>query len=258
MNCDFELELQKEGLPSVWMYGGGRQSVCIAALIKQGRLPAPDYAAIADTGREKQSTWDYLREIVQPALPFTIHIVPKSVFATVDLWGGKDRDTLLIPAFTNQSGEIGKLETFCSNEWKVRVVDRWLAKRGVTVFEKWVGFSLDEPKRWRPMKKYHGGYVRLPLVDDVPHTSEQAVETVLSMGWPKPKHSACWMCPNMRDPEWQSLTAEEFEKACVFDEEMRLKDPHAFLHKSCVPLRQVKFSNQETQSKQCDTGVCFV
>lgn len=256
--CDFKLELQHEGLTTVWMYGGGRQTAAIAALIKQGRLPAPDFAAIADTGREKQSTWDYLREVIQPALPFQIHIVPKEIFATVDLWGGKDKDTLLIPAYTNQNGEIGKLETFCSNEWKVRVVDRWLARRGITSFQKWIGFSVDEPKRYTAMKKYHGDYVRLPLVDDVPTTADGALEIVKAMGWPAPKTSSCWMCPNMRDDQWQSLTAEEFEKACQFDEEIRLKDPHAYLHKSCVPLRQVRFTGERKEVKACESGVCFV
>ncbi len=242
----------------MWMYGGGRQSACIAALIKQGRLPIPDYSCIADTGREKQSTWDYLRDVVQPALPFKIHVISKQDFATVDLWGGKDGDTLLIPAYTNESGEIGKLTTFCSNEWKVRVVERWLAKRAVHSWQKWIGFSIDEPKRWIKMKQSQGDYVRLPLVDDVPTTSAQAIEIVRGMGWPTPKHSSCWMCPNMRDEEWEGLPEAEFELACSFDEQMRLKDPCAFLHKSCVPLRQVKFERNAEQPRPCDSGVCFV
>lgn len=254
---EFKLELQREGLPRVWMYGGGRQSACIAVLIKRGLLPVPDYATIADTGREKLSTWLYLKNVVQPALNFQIHIVSKSEFATVDLWGGKDKDTLLIPAYTNQSGEVGKLETFCSNEWKTRVIERWLGRRGVGKFEKWVGFSLNEKKRWGPMKKYHGDTVRFPLVDDFPSTTEQAVEIVRSEGWPPPPQSSCWMCPNMRDQEWKKLSPEEFEKACQFDEEIRTKDPHAYLHPSCTPLRQVKFS-KDGEDRQCDKGVCFV
>lgn len=53
---------------NVWSYGGGTQSVAIAALIIQGRLPKPDYAVIADTGMEKQSTWDYMDNVTNPAL----------------------------------------------------------------------------------------------------------------------------------------------------------------------------------------------
>jgi len=35
----------------VWASGGGVQSTAIAALIVLGRLPKPDLAVIADTGR---------------------------------------------------------------------------------------------------------------------------------------------------------------------------------------------------------------
>ena len=62
----------------IWSYGGGTQSAAIAALIVSGKLPVPDVAVIADTGREVSSTWDYLRDVVQPALPFQVHIIPHS------------------------------------------------------------------------------------------------------------------------------------------------------------------------------------
>lgn len=258
MSDIFKLEQQKEGLPSVWMYGGGRQSVCIAQLIIQGKLPQPDIAVIANTGREKKSTFDYLEKVVQPALPFTIHIVPKSEFATVDLWGGSAGKTLLIPAYTNENGTVGKFSNFCSNEWKVRVVERWLARRGVKAFQSWVGFSLNESRRWLKIKKSQGFYVRLPLVDDVPMTADQCVESVMRSGWPNPKHSACWFCPNMQDEEWMDLPADEFQKAVQEEREIQKIDPHAFLHKQCVPLDQVKFSSENKPAIPCDSGVCFV
>lgn len=52
----------------VWKYGGGTQSVAIAALILQGKLPRPEIAIIADTGKERSSTWQYMDEIVAPKL----------------------------------------------------------------------------------------------------------------------------------------------------------------------------------------------
>lgn len=254
---EFVLEQEIEGLLQVWMYGGGRQSCCIAALIKQGLLPRPDFALIADTGREKQSTLDYLKKVIQPAMDFEIIIVPKSKFATVDLWSGKDGETLLIPAYTNLSGEISKLPAFCSNEWKVRVCERYLRTRGITSHCSWIGFSLDEPKRYLKMKESQGDYVRFPLVDDVPCTAAQCVANVEQMGWPTPEHSSCWMCPNMRDVEWQKLTPFEFEQACQLDEQIRLRDANAFLHKTCKPLREVVFIQTNEQPRPCDSGVCF-
>jgi hypothetical protein len=55
-------------MTTVWSYGGGTQTAAIAVLILQGKLPKPDIAVMADTGREIQSTWDYLYTVVQPAL----------------------------------------------------------------------------------------------------------------------------------------------------------------------------------------------
>lgn len=236
------------------MYGGGTQSIAIAALIVQGKIPIPDWAVIADTGREKQSTWDYLN-FLQPKLPFHIHRVSKADYATVDLWRG---DTLLIPAFSNQSGEVAKLGTYCSNEWKTRVCHRWLRRvHNVPVnYQKWIGFSFDEPKRWMKMRESQPT-VRFPLVDDVECTRAACVSIVHDMGWPEPPRSSCWMCPLMKDDEWLSLPLVEFNKAVVLDREIRIKDPNAFLHRQCVPLDQVKFKSSTDEPRACDSGVCF-
>ena len=59
-------------------------------------------------------------------------------------------NTLLIPAWTDESGSVGKLSGFCSKTWKVEVVDRYISKTfGVTrsKYRKWIGFSRDEVKR---------------------------------------------------------------------------------------------------------------
>ncbi len=50
------------------MCGGGRQSCAIAALIISGRLEKPVFAAIADTGRERFTTFPYLHKWVIPEL----------------------------------------------------------------------------------------------------------------------------------------------------------------------------------------------
>ena len=135
----------------IWSSGGGVQSTAIAALIVQGKLPKPDLAVIADTERELSTTWTYMDAVTLPALAsvgVTLHRVKKSKYATVDLYGGADGNSLLIPAFTTQGDEIGKLPGFCSNEWKFRVVQRWAtAEHGVKAATLWMGISTDETQR---------------------------------------------------------------------------------------------------------------
>ena len=146
----------------IWSSGGGVQSTAIGALICMGEL-RPDMAVIVDTERELSTTWDYLDRWVIPALEHvgvTLHRVAKSEYATVDLMRNND---LLIPAFTTQSGEIGKLPTYCSNEWKQRVMRRWASEQGVKQADIWIGYTIDELRRvTQPIGKWQNRY---PLID---------------------------------------------------------------------------------------------
>src|ERR1043165_6024182 len=124
----------------VFSYGGGRQTVAMCILIARGILPRPDVIVAADTGREAPSTWEYLDRYVQPMLAehgMRVEIAPHSL-SKVDLYA--HNGDLLVPAFT----ATGKLPTFCSTEWKARVVRRWLREREVTRARVWIGFALDE------------------------------------------------------------------------------------------------------------------
>jgi len=97
---------------SVWSYGGGTQSVAIAALIIQGRLPKPDFAVISDTGMEKQSTWDYMDQVTNPALSaigLEIIRVKRSEWETGRSKGDANgcfaaKGDMMIPIYTTENG----------------------------------------------------------------------------------------------------------------------------------------------------------
>lgn len=249
----------------IWRSGGGVQSTAIAALIVQGKLPKPDLAVIADTERELSTTWAYLNTVTIPALAevgVTLHRVLKSKYATVDLFGGKDKNTLLIPAFTNKGEDIGKLSGFCSNEWKRRVVDRWATKEhGVKESMNWIGISTDESRR--ASGKYTGKWAtRYPLIE-LNMSRADCFSIVKAMGWPEPVRSSCWMCPNHMEEEWlwqQERAPVDHRKAITFDRELRKRDPHAWLHPTATPLGTVVFDkeNEVMFGKNCQTGLCFV
>jgi hypothetical protein len=163
------------------------QSAAIAALICMGELK-PDLAVIVDTERELSTTWDYLENVTAPALKAAgveICRVPKSQYATVDLMRNDD---VLIPAFTTQGEDIGKLPTFCSNEWKQRVMRRWATEQGVTAADIWLGFSIDEMRRvTQPTGKWQHRY---PLLDKRMNRGD-CMALVKRMGWPEPPRSSC-------------------------------------------------------------------
>ena len=249
----------------IWMYGGGVQSCAIAALIVQGKLPMPDVAVMADTGRERQSTWDFLKNKIQPALGLEIQIVDKAKFRAPDLWQG---ESLLLPVYSDINGAASKLPTYCSGYWKKDTLNRYLSevlkippRDRVT----WFGFSLDEARRILRMKNAKANSrakFRFPLVDDVALRRGGCGALVEKMGWGEPPRSACWMCPNQRHDEWQDLkenSPDEFLKAVELERTVRKKDKNAFFHRSLKPLDSVDFSREpDLFQRPCDSGLCFI
>lgn len=247
----------------VWSCGGGTQSGAIAQLIKEGRLPKPDIALMVDTGRERSSTWPFLDGFIRPALAcvdLELTVIPKADFATVDLFSLTGKD-ILLPGFTNKNNTIGKLDGYCSGEWKRDVTMRYLRSIGIQSATNWIGISLDEMRRVRtPRRKWLR--LRYPLLFDVPMRRHQCIELIKAAGWKGTiPHSACWMCPNLGDAEWIDMKLhwpDDFAAACSLEKELQQSDPHFFLHGSCQPLGDVDFFAQHTllPSMGC-VGECF-
>lgn len=248
-------------MTQLWSSGGGTQSAAIAALIVSGRIPPPDLACIADTGREASETWAYMDKVITPALQsvgVTLHRVEKSKYATVDVFS--TNGSLLIPAHTTQSGHKGKLPAFCSNEWKQRVVRRWARAQGIKSADVWIGFSTDEPQRVSAATNSGPWRNRFPLIEQRMNRAD-CIALVLSMGWPPPPRSSCWMCPNRSPQEWRLLKesgGDDWRRAVLFDRWMRTKDPHAWLTAECVPLDEAKLDEDQMDLLGCDSGQCFV
>lgn len=246
----------------VWSYGGGTQSVAIAVLVLQGKLPRPDYVVMTDTRRERTRTFTYLNEVVQPALDaihLNVVVISKDDYRAPDLYSDK-KHSLLIPAFTDQNGRIGKLPTFCSKEWKSRIVRRYMTETvGVAEYSQWLGFSIDELERMKhnEIQQVTNEY---PLID-LRYSREMCAALVESFGWPKPPKSACWMCPNRSDLNWLDMKRrdpEDFQRAVIFEQEIQKSDPHVWLHNSGKPLDQVDFNEaQADMFMGCSDEACM-
>lgn len=246
----------------IWSNGGGVQSAAIAAAIYTGKLPKPDLCAIVDTEREGSRTWEYMEEFIIPAfqeMGIILHRVFKSDYAKTDLYS-KKKDSILIPAFTDFSGEIGKLPTYCSSEWKKRVLRRWATEQGVKQADVWIGFSTDELHRcyqeagkWQP---------RYPLAE-LRMNRGDCIALVKRVGWDEPPRSSCWMCPNKTQYEWREMkenNPSDFKKAIQFEKEIRTKDDSLFLTQEGKLLGDCEFKETEDlfNSGKCTSGMCFV
>jgi hypothetical protein len=237
-------------------YGGGWQTTGMLVLIEQGKLPRPDRIVIADTGREKKSTWRYLEQTARPrmqAIGLDIEIAARSL-AKVDIYSHKG--DLLLPVYT----KTGKLPAFCSNEWKQRVVARYLEHPKDAI--NWIGFTFDERQR---IKDPTGRW--FPLVEMM-LTKTDIRAIIRAAGWPDPTSSACWMCANLDNAEWRAIKETDpadFEAACDLDEEIREEDifkggTGVWLHHSRVPLRDADLDVEDRKGpqRQCGLGLCML
>jgi hypothetical protein len=254
----------------VHSHGGGVQSNALVALIIQGVIPKPDFALIADTGRESSYTWSYLERYVQPAanaIGMKIHIVPhtfegKGKYNYVDLFGGAEKKTLLIPAHSTINGDTSMLRGFCSNEWKRDPVRRYLREHGIKRADQYIGFSIDEMERCRTWVEKAPWRQVYPLIK-LRLSRGDCISIVEKMGWPTPPRSACFMCPYHTDFEWNHMKInqpEDFARAVKFEQEIKKsKDEHVWLHKSAKPLDTIDFSDPEADlfAKPCESGSCF-
>lgn len=232
-----------------WSYGGGVQSTALACLVAGGHLSKPNLIVMADTGREPQAVWDYLATHIQPLLaPLGLKVeVASHDLAKVDLFSTQGRP--LMPMYRN--GGAGQSQTFCSVEWKRRVVRRWLRQHGVKHADLWLGISKDEASR---MKDSDVKWLRhfYPLADkgmsrvDCRKIIEQA-------GLPPAPRSSCWMCPFRGADEWALLPDDEFTKAQEVEAEIRSVDPSLTLLRSGALLTREN-AMRGKREVGCDQG----
>jgi len=189
--------------------------------------------------------------------------------------------------------------------------------------EQWLGFSVDEVGRCKPADDCRCGHRRSrppaekggesrghrpacdgkgcsctgfdpwqtnvwPLIKDfgLQYRREDTIRWFGANGHPTPPRSACWFCPNSRNPRWAQLKDEHpdlWERACQLDEHIRNGGAfnargnkafagQMFLHDSLIPLRDADLRSNHDKAVaagqgdlfdgvalayDCDSGVCF-
>ena len=240
-----------------WSYGGGVNSVALAVAVRRGLLPRPDRIVFADTGRESTLAVNYLHEHVAPMLAeigLAVEIAPHTL-ATVDVYSKKGE--LLIPAFTTGAG---RMQTFCSSEWKTRVIHRYLRSHGVQECVTWIGFATEEARRIKP-SQVAWQTLHWPLALDLGWNRATCHGVIADYGLPPAPKSACWMCPNHSAAEWRAVKASpDWEKAVAFDHAIRERDKRGgvYVHASRKPLDEVNLDEDTQRGLWDDCGnVCW-
>lgn len=253
---------------SVLSFGGGVQSVTIAALCATGQYRMPDHIIFADPQWESKATYEYMSH-------FNRWLMAKTGRSILRVTRGNLReDTLNIslkrcaqmPFWTRDKqifgrdgkGKKGILPRQCTDEYKITVVrntlrrlygvekgKRWGNRDSV---EMWLGISTDEAQRMKPSRVKYISNV-YPLIELMMSRSN-CYSWLERNGVPIPPKSSCIGCPFHSNEEWLDMKTNrpaEWEDAVTFDEAIR-NLPHrkilsdCFLHKDGVPLREADLS----------------
>ncbi len=256
--------------------GLGVQSTALYFMSSLGQLPRFDAAIFADLGREKAETYRYLEYLQQwneenNGIP--IYVIKKKNLYT-DLLkqiNSTANRFAAIPAYTkNEDDTVGMLKRQCTSEYKIKQVDA-LVRYEIYKSEKfkrlpltniWKGISLEENDRmnipqeaWKihvypfcGWETYKPGKAR--QIETVKMSRNAIIAWYENHQLPVPVKSSCVFCPFQSELSWYLMKTNEpddFEAACLVDEKMRdsskkgVKQP-IYLHESCIPLREVKFT----------------
>lgn len=249
----------------VLSFGGGVQTVTLAAMACLDEIERPDFAVFADTQWEKQGTIEYLAWFIPWCAERGLEIItstkgniradalnPSRRFASMPLW----TETGYL---VHKGKERGALKRQCTNEYKIEVVRKVIRQRSGLKFrqrwkgapcEEWLGITLDEVER---MTESAEAWVRLtyPLIDKR-MTRGDCIEWLKKRGIPVPPKSACVGCPFTDNGHWRAMKAdshEEFAAACNFDDAIRRAGPGVlhpvYIHPSLVPLREANLDEAQ-------------
>jgi hypothetical protein len=251
----------------------------MALMAAKGEItPMPDCAIFADTQAEPDSVYEWL-DWLEKELPFPVYRVTKGslteksltpAIATAKAKKYKEGEKYMkriIPVFGEMpDGEVvAALGRSCTADYKIRPIEKKIEeianlKRGEKELKvtQWIGISYDEIQRMKESRK-PWTQLRYPLIDLEMHR-HHCKQWMKKNGYPEPPRSACYYCPFHSDKEWRRLKNEEplfFKKAILFDQQIRelskldrAMKMEAYLHRSCKPLGEIDFDNDEDKGQE--------
>lgn len=233
----------------VLSFGGGVQTVTIAAMSCLGDYEMPDVAIFADPQWESKATYAYMDWFEGWMRERGLNLIraTKGNLRMDSLSEGKRIASL--PLYTDPNGMLMRQ---CTNEYKIQVVYSEIRKfiglkfreRAKESCDLWLGISIDEADRMKDsrVKWINNCY---PLID-LNMTRADCINYLNRNNIPIPPKSACIGCPFHSDFYWLDLkrnSPQEFEDACQFDEAIRFHrvaiKNKVYIHRSRKPLREV-------------------
>lgn len=254
-------------------FGGGVQSTAALVLASRHEIDYRTFlfSNVGDDS-ERDETLTYVRDVAVPfAREHDLELVELSPtrsgkpMTLLRLLEDPDRRSIAIPARGSNGGPV--VPRSCTRDFKIRVVDRELRRRGASRSDPAIvglGISLDEFQR-ATNRDGDNHTVEYPLLA-LKLTREDCKRIIDEAGLPVPPKSACWFCPFTRLAEWREMRERRPERfARAVELEKTMGDKQEGLGRSRVYLTRYKGPLDEVVDEQtsldfddgCESGYCM-
>ena len=236
-------------------FGAGPPSVALMILNAWGEIqPKAELIVFADTGSEKERTYDLLPEYESWASEMSMD------WQTVYSKDGPlleyiTEKSFVIPVHTENA--IGHRQ--CTDKWKIEPIERYLHGRfgQKTPLIAQIAYHWGEAHRVRDPKVKRNKN-RFPLIEKRLNR-QQTIDIIKLAGLTVPPWSACYFCPLQNDARWREVASrspEDFQKAVELDNFLRTKNEkgNRWLHWSRRPLGNI-YSTSQTAFPFGDDGL---
>jgi hypothetical protein len=250
--------------------GLGVQSTAMYLMSSMGEIERADAAIFADPGAEHPKTYEMLEWLVawrffNKGIP--VYVEKKNLLRdTMRGTNSLGKKFVTIPAFSESGGMVQRQ---CTGEYKiwtvkdkVRELQGLKPRQRMKPCEMWLGITMDEASRMKESQMYNITY-KYPLIDLRLRRSD-CISFFKKNDYPIPMKSSCIFCPYHSDKFWKDLKSEGngvWDLAVEVDEAIRdaskrgLNDK-LFLHRTCLPLDQVQFADQQSLWEEECEGYC--
>ncbi|MEX3621879.1 phosphoadenosine phosphosulfate reductase domain-containing protein [Viridibacillus arvi] len=266
----------------VLSYGGGTQSTALLLMALKGEINGvkPDYIIFSDTGWEPKSIYAWVKKVNE--------YIKKTFNREIIFTNGGNIRTDMLNAANNQAraaslpyftlsptGEKGMVMRQCTAEYKIQPVTHKIRnllsygprQKVKEVVHVWKGISTDEIQRVKPIQT-PWQEAEHPLIDVIQMNRSNCIAYVEREGLGTPAKSSCIGCPYHDDTTWREMKLndpESFADAVAIDKKIRVMPKlkgQTFLHRSCKPLGEVNFNEDQMDiwdmfDNECE-GMCGV
>jgi hypothetical protein len=222
--------MQENKSPLVVSFGLGVDSLAMLVGFAQRGI-RPDLIMFADTGNEKEATYEYLpianawlRSVGFPEVTVVKYTPEKFKYGFYDTLGSNCMRNATLPslAFGRKS---------CSLKWKVapqdKFVEAWAPARAAWAagqkVQRCIGYdcSAADSKRYALTVNHHGmehaKYEYLYPLRDWGWNRDECKRQIAAAGLPVPVKSACWFCPASKPAELHELKEHELKHIVIME-----------------------------------------